>query len=272
MAAVDELITEHIDIWTSAVKRKSSSGRGGGKKVELYGVKKLRELILDLAVRGRLVPQDPEDEPASMLFERIEDEKIKLGKIKKPKKSNHRAKDDKVTNAIHKHWIRKKFSDLYELEYGDNLPKSKRSETGEYPVYGSNGIVGSHKSASVEGPCIVVGRKGSAGALNLSESSGCWITDVAYSITPPSDLSLKFVYLSLHTYGLDALGKGIKPGLSRKEAYEIMVDLPPFAEQHRIVAKVDELMTLCDQLKTRLETAQITKLQLADAVTEQAVT
>ena len=82
MAAVEELITEHIDIWTSAVKRKSSSGRGGGKKVELYGVKKLRELILDLAVRGLLVPQDPEDEPASVLLERIAAEKTKLIKSK----------------------------------------------------------------------------------------------------------------------------------------------------------------------------------------------
>lgn len=83
--AVENLITEHIDIWTSAVKTKSTSGRGSSKKLELYGVKKLRELILELAVRGKLVPQDPNDEPASVLLERIAAEKALLVKEKKIK-------------------------------------------------------------------------------------------------------------------------------------------------------------------------------------------
>lgn len=73
--ALENLITEHIDIWTSAVKTKSTSGRGSSKKLELYGVKKLRELILELAVRGKLVPQNPNDEPASFLLQRISEEK-----------------------------------------------------------------------------------------------------------------------------------------------------------------------------------------------------
>ncbi|MDF4810927.1 restriction endonuclease subunit S, partial [Vibrio parahaemolyticus] len=85
---MNKLITEHIDIWTSAVKTRATSGRGSSKKLELYGVKKLRELILELAVRGKLVPQDPNDEPASVLLERIAAEKaqlVKEKKIKKPK-------------------------------------------------------------------------------------------------------------------------------------------------------------------------------------------
>ncbi|NMU24772.1 restriction endonuclease subunit S, partial [Vibrio parahaemolyticus] len=76
-------------MWTSAVKTKSTSGRGSSNKLELYGVKKLRELILELAVRGKLVPQDPNDEPASVLLERIAAEKaqlVKEKKIKKPRK------------------------------------------------------------------------------------------------------------------------------------------------------------------------------------------
>ena len=56
-----ELITEHLDLWTGAVTKKSSSGRGNNGKVELTGIKRLRALILELAVRGKLVPQSPED-------------------------------------------------------------------------------------------------------------------------------------------------------------------------------------------------------------------
>ena len=71
MSAAETLITEHLDTWTLAIKAKSSAGRGGGKKQEFYGIKKLRELILEIAVRGLLVPQDPSDEPASVLLQKI---------------------------------------------------------------------------------------------------------------------------------------------------------------------------------------------------------
>lgn len=82
---VEKLITDHIDIWSSALQTRSTAGRGSNGKIDLYGIKKLRELILELAVRGKLVSQDPNDEPASELLKRIADEKaelVKQGKIK----------------------------------------------------------------------------------------------------------------------------------------------------------------------------------------------
>jgi type I restriction enzyme S subunit len=85
---VEKLITQHIDTWTSALQTRSTAGRGSNGKIDLYGIKKLRELILELAVRGKLVPQDPNDEPASELLKRIAAEKadlVKQGKIKKQK-------------------------------------------------------------------------------------------------------------------------------------------------------------------------------------------
>ena len=83
--SVEKLITDNLYIWTSAIKTKSASGRGKSNKLELYGIKKLRQLILELAVRGKLVPQDPNDEPASKLLERIAAEKEQLIKDKKIK-------------------------------------------------------------------------------------------------------------------------------------------------------------------------------------------
>ena len=74
----EQLITEHIDIWTSSILAKSTSGRGSSKKYELYGISKLRELILELAVRGKLVPQDANDESASVFLEKIAVERDNL--------------------------------------------------------------------------------------------------------------------------------------------------------------------------------------------------
>jgi len=88
MTGVQSLIADNLDIGTTAIKAKSSAGRGSKKKRTLYGIKKLRELILELAVRGKLVPQDPNDTPAAVLLEKIAAEKaslIKEGRIKKQK-------------------------------------------------------------------------------------------------------------------------------------------------------------------------------------------
>ena len=85
------MITEYMDIWTAAQMQKSNVGRGRGKNSNgqsPHGIKKLRELILELAVRGKLVLQDPNDEPASELLRKIAKEKAQLieeGKIKKQK-------------------------------------------------------------------------------------------------------------------------------------------------------------------------------------------
>ncbi len=96
--SVEKLLVEHIDTWTTALQTRSTVGRGSSGKVDLYGIKKLRELILDLAVHGKLVAQDPNDEPASELLKRIAAEKaglVKRGKIKKQKPLPEISEDEK---------------------------------------------------------------------------------------------------------------------------------------------------------------------------------
>jgi type I restriction enzyme, S subunit len=105
-----DVITQHIDVWTSAQMTKSTAGRGTNGKQIAYGIKKLRELILELAVRGLLVPQDPNDEPASVLLEKIAEEKARLvkdGKIKKAKPLPEISDDEKPFELpIKWQWVR----------------------------------------------------------------------------------------------------------------------------------------------------------------------
>ncbi len=266
--AVEKLIVDHIETWTTALQTRSTAGRGSSGKIDLYGIKKLRELILELAVRGKLVPQDPNDEPASKLLKRIAAEKaelVKQGKIKKLKPLPEISEEEKPFELpVGWEWVR--FGSIYEMEYGNNLPQEKRSNSGEYNVYGSNGIVGTHNEACIKSPCIVIGRKGSAGALNLSDQAACWVTDVAYSTIPPSAMDLEFVFIQFHTLGLDTLGKGIKPGLNRNDAYNLTIAIPPQSEQKAIVSKVNELMTLCDQLEQHSLTSLEAHQQLVETL------
>jgi type I restriction enzyme S subunit len=222
-------------------------------------IPRLRQFILDLAVRGKLVEQDPNDEPAQNGFDSIQPERLSWDESKNLlSPTSQESRKARVPNG----WFRAKFAELYILEYGDNLPAEKRSNTGEFPVYGSNGVVGTHNECYVNEPCIVIGRKGSAGALNLSLSKGCCVTDVAYYCCPPKGVDIEYSFRLFQTLGFDKLGKGIKPGLSRKDVYNLYVTIPPKAEQQRIVAKVDELMALCDRLEEMRKEREKTRNQL----------
>jgi restriction endonuclease S subunit len=158
------------------------------------------------------------------------------------------------------YWTKGVLENFISLEYGKNLPAKARNDEGGIPVYGSNGIVGCHDEFLISEPAIVVGRKGSAGALNIAEDA-FWPTDVTYYVVPPKNIDLMFCYYWLRSLNLDELGQGIKPGLSRKQAYALEVKLPPLEEQKRIVTKVDELMALVDKLEAQQQAQANTVLQ-----------
>ena len=215
------------------------------------GIKKLRELILTLAMLGKLVPQITPETVGGRPLSKAggeEGQKIGVGKGECSFAPRLKGRADQPQD-VPSGWKAQSLGGILSFEYGDNLPAPKRSESGEYPVYGSNGVVGTHNVAFVHKPCIIIGRKGSAGALNLCRTSGCCVTDVAYYCIPPKGVDLVFAFWLLRSLGLDSLGKGIKPGLNRNEAYELQVLLPPLLEQTTIVAKIDELMARCDALE-----------------------
>lgn len=139
-----------------------------------------------------------------------------------------------------KGWQTKKLGEVIRLEYGKPLPDESRKEDGKYPAYGANGEKCRTDLYILDKRSIIVGRKGSAGELHLTENR-FWALDVTYYVEfDETVFSLKFLYNLLNTLQLPKLAKGVKPGLNRNEVYSIKVPIPPLPEQHHIVAILDE--------------------------------
>jgi type I restriction enzyme S subunit len=123
---------------------------------------------------------------------------------------------------IPKGWEVKKLGEVAELNYGKALKKEDRRD-GEYPVYGSSGIVGTHDAALVEGPGIVVGRKGNVGSVFWCDED-FFVIDTAYFVT--SSLPLRFLFYVLPTLNFINSDAAV-PGLSRNQAYTLELFVPP---------------------------------------------
>lgn len=148
-----------------------------------------------------------------------------------------------MKHNIPNNWQVKSLGEVLEFHYGKGLSKISREETGAYPVYGSNGVVGYHSNYIVEGPCLVIGRKGSAGEVHYS-GKNCWPIDTTYYVNPSHNYSLLFFYYLLKNLRLFNLDKSTAiPGLNRNDAYQIKIPLPPLPIQKQIaeiLEKADE--------------------------------
>lgn len=267
---VEKLITDHIDIWSSALQTRSAAGRGSNGKIDLYGIKKLRELILELAVRGKLVPQDPNDEPASELLKRIAAEKaelVKQGKIKKQKPLPEISEGEKPFELpVGWEWVRLGFitnygecdkaeptdadADTWIVELED-IEKStsrllNRVTFSERPFKSSKNKFNKND--------VLYGKlRPYLDKVLVADDSGVCTTEIipikVYGNILPGYLRLllkspRFIaYANESTHGMNL------PRLGTDKAIHAVVELTAIAEQVRIVNKVDELMSLCDQLE-----------------------
>ncbi|HAV1553565.1 restriction endonuclease subunit S [Vibrio parahaemolyticus] len=280
--AVENLITEHIDIWTSAVKTKSTSGRGSSKKLELYGFKKLRELILELAVRGKLVPQDPNDEPASVLLERIAEEKKRLVKDKLIPRTKvlPPINEDELPIDLPSGWAVVRLGELTSKLGSGSTPKGgKNAYTSEgIPFLRSQNVRNEgiklddiayisdeihqkmEKTKVLPGDVLLNITGASLGRStifpsNLVEANVSQHVTIIRLIEPQMN---QFIHLGILSPMVQQLvwgrqvGMAIE-GLSKKVLEMFEFPIPPIVEQRRIVAKVDELMALCDQLEQQTE-------------------
>lgn len=137
-------------------------------------------------------------------------------------------------------WRDEQLGSLVSFEYGSALRAESRTGHG-FNVYGSNGVVGHHDSALVAGPGIIIGRKGSVGALHWSEDD-FWPIDTTYWAKPKADLDLRWIREALDMAGLASLDSSTGvPGLNRYDAYERWVPVPPLEEQRRIAEILDTI-------------------------------
>ena len=270
--------------------------------------KKLRQKILDLAIHGKLVPQDPNDEPASVLLERIKAEKerlIKEGKIKKSKKSVKTSDTPHYENVpfeVPDNWAWTNIEELFFVtklagfEYTDHLTKDVISINNEVPIVRAQNVrmgyfVENANEAISEALSQQLERSALTKKCLLMTFIGAGIGDTCIfpalkrchlapnvaKIEPYSDrIDLKYAlyYLmsDLGQLGVRGISKSTaQPSLSMATIRRLEVALPPFAEQHRIVAEIEKWISLIDIIETGEDELQSTIKQAKNKILDLAI-
>ncbi|ECW7310738.1 restriction endonuclease subunit S [Salmonella enterica] len=285
--AVEKLIVDHIDTWTTALQTRSTAGRGSSGKIDLYGIKKLRELILELAVRGKLVPQDPNDEPASVLLKRIAAEKaelVKQGKIKKQKPLPEISEEEKPFELpMGWEWTRLGSISNYgfcdKAEPEDVTPETWILELEDIEKVTSKLInkvtfaerpFKSSKNRFSQGDVLYGKLRPYLDKVIVANEPGVCTTEIipitSYGNIYPEFLRLLLkapnfiIYANSSTHGMNL------PRLGTEKAQQAVIELAPIQEQLRIVSRVDKLMSLCDQLEQHSLTSLDAHQQLLETL------
>ena len=219
--------------------------------------KKLRQKILDLAIRGNLVPQDPNDEPASVLLERIKAEKgrlIKERKIKKSKKSVKTSDTPHYPYLLPNRWCLSTLGEVFTLQAGKNITakdiKDTTTELHPYKCYGGNGVRGFVASYNREGDFSIIGRQGAlCGNINIAKGK-FYATEHAVVVERYCDVDLMWAYYTLTALNLNQYATATaQPGLSVAVINDVCIPIPPQKEQERISKEIEHWFALIDQIE-----------------------
>ena len=245
-------------------------------------IKQLRQTILNLAVRGRLVPQDPKDEPACELLKRIHEEKQRLvneGKIRRQSLLSEVEPGD-MPFFLPNRWAWVRLGDVIHLVSGQHLQPGEYSDqehTGPPYItgpadFGNHGLVITRyavvrKAVAKEGQILLTVKGAGVGKTAICDLHEVAISRQLMALTAIG-WNQRFLLLTTHRLAeaLKESARSLIPGISREDVEQFIFALPPTAEQHRIVAKVDELMALCDRLEEHLTTAQTETRRLLESV------
>ena len=257
------------------------------------GIKKLRELILELAVRGKLVPQDPSDEPASELLKRIAAEKARLvkeGKIKKQKPLAEIGEEEKPFE-LPAGWEWGRLGSLTTKITDGTHHSPTNTPNGEYRYISAKNIkpwgidlsgmtyVTADVHREIYSRCdpakgdvlyIKDGATTGVAAINSLDEPFSMLSSVALlktSVGLSNEYLLKAMTAHFFYQEMRAGMAGVAiTRVTLAKLNNAIIPLPPLAEQHRIVAKVDELMALCDRLEARQADAQRAHARLVQAL------
>jgi type I restriction enzyme, S subunit len=261
-----DVITNNLAVWTSALLGKPSVGRGSNGKQEAYGVNKLRELILKLAIMGRLVPQSDEDEPADprLVAARSKLRSDGKGARRSAWKESPPVSVEEQKFALPKGWEWARVNDTGFYVNGLAFKPTDWGTSGR-PIIRIQNLTDPTKPlnyAQGDFPDEIIVRSGDL-LVSWSATLDCFIWDREeavlnqhiFKVSPCYELvTHRFLYWLLkfsiremeesdHAHGL------VMTHINREPFLAHAVAIPPVAEQERIVAKVDELMVLCDQLE-----------------------
>ncbi|ECJ2256215.1 restriction endonuclease subunit S [Salmonella enterica subsp. salamae] len=291
--AVEKLIVDHIDTWTTALQTRSTAGRGSSGKIDLYGIKKMRELILELAVRGKLVPQDPNDEPASELLKRIAAEKaelVKQGKIKKQKPLPEISEEEKpfelpvgwewarlgmIANIFNGNSISTPEKESKYIQHtGRAFIATKDVGYGFEQLHYENGVkipfdIDKFKVAK-KNSVLICAEGGSAGKkCGITNQEICFgnklFANECYSGIIP--LYILTIFLSPSFFAqFEKSVTGIIGGISAAKFKELLIPVAPHLVQTRVARKITELMALCDQLEQHSLTSLDAHQQLVETL------
>lgn len=218
-------------------------------------IQKARSKILDLAIKGKLIEQNEEDEPASILLERIKKENNKNEKKGKIKDTG---KIIEVPFEVPQGWVWCRLGDIFHMQAGKAIKaeelNNEPDEFHQYACYGGNGIRGYINKYSNEGTYCIIGRQGAlCGNIKMAEGQ-FYATEHAvvvyqFGLTNPYWAYHFLTQCNLNKYATATA----QPGLSVAVIQDTLIPLPPLAEQHRIVAKIEELFNQLDNIAEALK-------------------
>ena len=238
--------------------------------------KALRQKILDLAIHGKLVPQDPNDEPASVLLERIRDEKerlIKEGKIKRPKKTKTASDKPHYENVpfeVPSSWVWCKLHDIIQITNGRSQ-KYVENVNGKYPIYGSGGIIGKAVDYLCEAGSTIIGRKGTINNP-LFVKERFWNIDTAFGMKPMYAISDLYFFYFCQYFDFSKLDKSTAvPSLTQSAIDEVFIPIPPIKEQKRITDEISYWLGFIDTLESNLINLQLAIKQTKSKILDLAI-
>jgi len=211
-------------------------------------------------VQGKLVPQDPNDEPASVLLEKIAEEKkrlIKEGKIKKQKPLPE-ITEGEMPFDIPESWEWARVGSVFNLQAGKNKTSSEIGEVQtdilQYPCFGGNGKRGYVKDYNRDGDYALIGRQGAlCGNINFA-SGKFYATEHAVVVEHFGSINVRWSGYFLRALNLNQYATATaQPGLSVANINTVLIPVPPIAEQKRIVSRIEELMPTINEYKNSIE-------------------